>query len=200
MKFLKNYLTDEKIAEINKLLGDDLVGQIDAKLEGVTINAAEQKFIPKAVFDADKAALKAQISERDKSIETLKASTKDNAELQTKIAELEKTHKESKEKYEAELLASKQNYAFESAIAGLKPKNAKALAALIDKSKITYADDGNGGFTVSGLKEQAEALKKTDGYLFESSGTGTPPPQNPPKPGGGENKKLEECFGIPVDK
>ena len=198
MKFLSGFLSDEKIAELNTKLGDDLVGQINAKLDGVTINAAEQKFIPKAVFDAKSEAFKTQLAERDNAIKALKDSTKDNADLQAKIAELEKANKESKEKYEAEITASKQKYAFDTALAGCKPKNAKALEALIDKSKITYTDDGAGGFKVSGLKEQTEALKRTEGYLFEGADPGTPNPQNPnPNDPAATNAALEACFGLP---
>ena len=196
MKFLKGYLSDELLATLETKLGDELVGQINAKLEGVTINAGDQKFIPKTVFDADKAALKAQISERDEALKKLKESTKDSAELQAKIAELEKASKESKEKYEAEITASKQKYAFDTALAGYKPKNAKALEALIDKARITYADDGKGGFTITGLKEQVEALRKDEGYLFEDGSSTSPNPQNPPSNPKPDTGKLDKYFGL----
>lgn len=200
MKFLKNYLTDETIADLNKRLGDELVGQIDSKLGDYTINAGEQKFIPKTVFDADKKALKDQLAERDNQLRELKNQVKDNTELTAKIAELETANKNSKEAYEKTLTETRQKYAFDTALSGCKAKNVKALEALIDKSKVSYTDDGKGGYQVSGLTEQVEALKKSDAYLFEGNAQTTPNPQNPPRPEGGENSNLASYFGIPCEE
>ena len=183
-----NGLTDEAVAAARPVDTGRAMG-----IRTVEAALPEEQVI---VFDADKAALKAQISERDEALKKLKESTKDSAELQAKIAELEKASKESKEKYEAEITASKQKYAFDTALAGYKPKNAKALEALIDKARITYADDGKGGFTITGLKEQVEALRKDEGYLFEDGSSTSPNPQNPPSNPKPDTGKLDKYFGL----
>lgn len=59
------------------------------------------------------------------------------------------------------------------AILQAKGKNPKAIKALLDMDKITLKDDG----TLDGF--DLEALKKSDGYLFDTEtvktvGTGTP--------------------------
>ncbi len=203
MKFLEKFLSDETIKELNTKLGDDLVGQINAKLGDYSIDIGKEKLIPKVVFDADKKALKDQLAERDSQLKELKEKAKDNADLTAKIAELETANKNSKTAYEKSLMETKQTYAYETALAGVKAKNVKALSGLIDKSKITYEDNGTGGYTVKGLSEQIEALKKSDAYLFEGNNPNTPAPQNPPANNdavkAAQDAKLNGCFGLPTE-
>ena len=96
------------------------------------------------------------------------------------------------------LTSTRQAYAYDSALSGVKAKNPKALAGLIDKSKITYEDDGNGGYVVKGLTEQIEGLKKSDSYLFEGYEQGKPVPQNPPTPApnAAADNDLRKNFGL----
>ena len=62
-----------------------------------------------------------------------------------------------------ELNKKEFDYKLELLIRDEKPKNTKALKALIDLDKIVYE---NG--VISGFKEQIEKLKKEESYLFAS--------------------------------
>lgn len=62
-----------------------------------------------------------------------------------------------------ELLKKEFDYKLELLIRDEKPKNTKALKALIDLDKIVYE---NG--VISGFAEQIEKLKKEESYLFAS--------------------------------
>lgn len=68
-----------------------------------------------------------------------------------------------KVKYENDLGAEKKNHAINMAITEAKPKNRKALMALIDTSIVKLNEDGS----VTGLKEQLENEKKENSFLFE---------------------------------
>lgn len=57
---------------------------------------------------------------------------------------------------------SKKEYALELAISALKPKNSKAVRALLDIDSITY-ENGE----LIGFKEQAETVKRENSFLFE---------------------------------
>lgn len=198
MKFLSKLLGEETLNELKGKLGDDLVKSINEKLGDYAIDTGKAKLIPKTVYDEDKASLKTQIEERDKQLADLKKAAKDNEEFKTKIEELENLNKTNKANYEKTLTETRQKFAYESALSGVKAKNPKALAGLIDASKITYKDNGAGGYTVEGLTEQIDALKKSDAYLFEGYTQGTPNPQNEPqpKPNVEADAKLRAAFGL----
>lgn len=201
MKFLEALLSEKSLNEIKAKLGEDLTQQVNDKLAGFSIDVSAEKMIPKVVYDTDKAKLRQQVTDRDNQLTELRKSVKDNEELTTKIAELEKANKEASENYEKSLVETKRGYALNNAISGAKAKNIKALEALLDKGKITYEDDGNGGFKLTGFSEQIEALKKSDSYLFEG-GQNTPNPQNPPKPEANPSGDpvLRGMFGLPTEE
>lgn len=201
MKFLGKLLSEETLGELKTKLGDDLVKQINEKVGDFSINIGKEKLIPKSVYDEDKASLKKQLDERDVQLTELQKSNKDNSKLSEEIEELKKTNKLNKENYDRELTATRQKYAFESAISGAKAKNPKALAALIDMSKVSYEDDGNGGYKVKGIDEQVESLKKSDAYLFDGHVPGSPNPQNPekPEPNPSGDSALRDCFGLSTE-
>ena len=202
MKAFAKMLSEETLNELKGKLGEDLTKQINDKLGDYAINPGKEKLIPKAVYDEDKASLRAQIEDRDKQLGELKKASKDNADLQAKITELQDSIKAKDTEYQTTLTKTRQDYAYNSALSGVKAKNPKALAGLIDKSKITYEDDGSGGYTVKGLTEQIEGLKKTDSYLFEGYEQGKPVPQNPPTPApnAAADNDLRKNFGLnPVD-
>lgn len=198
MKFIKGMLSEDTMKELNEKLGPDLVKQVNEKLGDYAISPGKEKWIPKTVYDEDKAALKKQVEDRDKELGDLKKASKDNAELQAKITELQDSIKAKDTEYQKALTETRQKSALSGAILGAKAKNPKALEALLDKSKITYEDDGNGGYTVKGFTEQVDAIKKSDAYLFDGHAQGSPNPQNPPtqdpKPAG--DATLRGCFGL----
>lgn len=99
------------------------------------------------------------------------------------VAALKADVKNWETKYKNDLAAVKKDAAVDAAIMQAKGKNAKAIRALIDLDKVTLREDG----TLEGL--DLEALKKSDGYLFDTvqtvprgngvqSGDGNPAPGN----------------------
>lgn len=99
------------------------------------------------------------------------------------VAALKADVKNWETKYKNDLAAVKKDAAVDAAIMQAKGKNAKAIRALLDLDKVTLREDG----TLEGL--DLEALKKSDGYLFDTvqtvprgngvqSGDGNPAPGN----------------------
>ena len=111
-------------------------------------------------------ALKKSVSDRDKQLEDLKKSSGDNAALQQQISDLQKQNAEQQKSHEGELAQLKLDNAIEIALSGAKAKSGKAVKAMLDLSKVKMGEDGK----LSGFDEQIEALKKSDGYLFDVQG------------------------------
>ena len=78
MKAFAKMLSEETLNELKGKLGEDLTKQINDKLGDYAINPGKEKLIPKAVYDEDKASLRAQIEDRDKQLGELKKTSKDN--------------------------------------------------------------------------------------------------------------------------
>ena len=129
-----------------------------------------------------------QIGDRDAQLKELKNAVKDNETLTSKITELETANKNATTEYQTKITEIQKNHAIENGVRDAKAKNVKAVVALLDMSKITYADD-----KLTGLSEQLEALQKGEdtNFLFTASQT-TPtapagttpsaPPTNPTTP------------------
>lgn len=107
-------------------------------------------------------SLKKTVFDRDKQLEELKKSSGDNAELKKQIEALQEQNKTEKAEHEKELARLKLDNAIETALTAEKVKNNKALRALLDIEKIRLNEGGE----LSGLSEQLEAAKRSDGYLF----------------------------------
>ena len=86
------------------------------------------------------------------------------------VKKLQDDVKDWETKYNTDMAAEKKNAAIRLAIVASRPRNEKALMALIDTETIKLNEDG----TVTGLKEQLENIKKENDYLFE--------PTEPTKP------------------
>lgn len=105
------------------------------------------------------------------------------------VKKLQDDVKDWEEKYNTDMAAEKKNAAIRLAIVASRPRNEKALMALIDTETIKLNEDG----TVTGLKEQLENIKKENDYLFEPT---EPTKPAEPKPqdvnlGGDHTKKPE---------
>lgn len=107
--------------------------------------------------------LKQTVSDRDKQLDDLKKSSGDSVELKKQIEALQLANSEQKKAHEAEITQLKLDNAVETALTAAGVKNNKALRALLDPDKIKLDDSGK----LSGLSEQLEAVRKTDGYLFK---------------------------------
>lgn len=120
---------------------------------------------------------KSQLDARDKQLAELEPKAAGNDALLQQIQKLQDDNKKVQDDYETKLSEQSYNFALESALNGAKVKNAKAVKALLDNEKIKL--DGN---DLVGLKEQLEALKTSDAYLFESTEEGKPTFSTKPKP------------------
>lgn len=132
-------------------------------------------FVTKARFNEvneENKTLKAQVSERDGQIETLKKSAGDNTELQNQITALQEANKQKDKDHANEIKALKISNAVELALTGAKAKNNTAVKALLVDfiGKAELAEDG----TVKGLDDEVKKLVegKDTAFLFEKS-TGT---------------------------
>ena len=118
----------------------------DKELEG---------YVPRDQLDtanAENKTLKQSVADRDKQLEELK---KQIETLQQQNADREKAH-------QAELAQLKLDHAIDAALAAAGAKNAKAVKALLDVSKVKLGEDGK----LTGWEEQIKAVQKSDSYLF----------------------------------
>ena len=126
------------------------------------------EFVTKSRFNEvneENKALKKSVSERDKQLDTLKASAGDNEKLTQQIAELQKANAEQIKAHNAELTQLKLNNAIDVALGSASVKSNKAVRAMLDMSKVQLGEDGK----LVGLNDQLEALKASDGYLFNEN-------------------------------
>lgn len=147
-------LTKEQADSIMKINGDDI-----ENAKGTA--ATEIKNLQTEVE-----GLKTQVGDRDKQLETLKASAGDNADLKKQIEDLQIENATAKANHESELNQLKIDFAVEKALTGAKAKNIKAVKALLELNDAKLDKDGN----VKGLAEQIEKLTSGDDtkFLFEA--------------------------------
>lgn len=162
-------ITKEELDKIMAINGSDI-----EKAKGDTASYTKQ------IED-----LTAQITDRDNQLTDLKSKTTDNDALSKKIEELQTANATAKANYDKIVADMKRDYAVDSSIRDAKAKNVKAVRALLDMSKIKM--DGE---TVLGLKDQIDALAKSDAYLFDATET-TPPAKGGFVPGKGSNGSNE---------
>ena len=175
---------------LKEILGEHYTEDIDKRVS----DKISKHFVSKADFAIKSDAVKNlenQLIERDRQIDELKKI--DTAGLQNQITRLQNENKAAKEKFDADLAAVKLDAALDTAILGARGKNAKAIKALLDTSKLKLNDDGS----IDGL--DLEAVKKTDAYLFETveknqEGTGGPEGSN----GNGGSSEAPEDYNAYV--
>lgn len=123
-----------------------------------------------------------QITDRDNQLKDLKSKVGDNETLKNKIEELENANKTAKSNYDKTVADMKRDYAVNNSIRDAKAKNVKAVRALLDMDKVKMDGD-----TVTGLKDQLDALAKSDAYLFEATDTDKGGMKGGFEPGKGSN-------------
>ena len=166
MDWLKELLKKAGIEE-GKL--DDVIADIGKELP--------KYFIPKDKYNEiaeAKKKLEADIQERDKQLEQLKAAAGTNEELKKQIETLQAENKKASEEWQAKMAQMQLDFAIERALTTAKAKNIKAVKALLDMEKVKL--DGE---QLLGLDDQLKALQQSDPYLFGDSGKvggGTNPP------------------------
>ena len=129
-------------------------------------------FVTKARFNEvneENKTLKAQVSERDGQIETLKKSAGDNTELQSQITALQEANKQKDKDHANEIKTLKIRNAVDMALTNAKAKNNTAVKALLAEflGKAELADDG----TVKGLDDEIGKLVKGEdtAFLFDTT-------------------------------
>ena len=148
------------------------------KIEGMTEELASavekasieefKNYVSKARFDEVNEAKKnaeSLLKERDSQLEELKKTSKGSEELMAQIESLQNANKQAKTEYESNIKAMQIDNAVTKALMGAKAKNIVAVKSLIkDLDKAELDEKGE----VKGLKEQIDALVKSDSYLFGS--------------------------------
>lgn len=108
--------------------------------------------------------LKMQVTDRDKQLETLKASAGDNEELKKQIETMKQQNADQEKAHKAELAQIRLDNAIDAALISAGAKNGKAVKALIDVSKVKLGEDGK----LTGWDDQLKAVQKSDAYLFNA--------------------------------
>lgn len=176
----------------------------DEQINNITAKMKEEKIYTTSLENADEryTKLKSQKADLDEQIKTanttiteLKKNNKDNEALQKTIQD----HETTIENLKKESAQKDFNYALDSALKDNKCKNAKALKALLDLDNIKF-NEGK----LEGLEGQLNALKESDGYLFDTS---NPAPGNTggagnhPRVGGGAGAVTKaDILKMPYSK
>ena len=160
-------------------------------------------FVTKARFNEvneENKALKAQVSERDGQIETLKKSAGDNTELQNQITALQEANKQKDKDHAKEISALRIANAVDMALSTAKAKNNTAVKALLAGflEKAELAEDG----TVKGLDDEIGKLVKGSdtAFLFDvTAGTRFKGARAAEKgdPGAGGDMTLDKLRKLP---
>ena len=147
-------LTKEQADSVMKINGDDI-----ENAKGTASTEIKN-------LQTEVEGLKTQVGDRDKQLETLKASAGDNADLKKQIEDLQTENATAKANHESELNQLKIDFAVEKALTGAKAKNIRAVKALLELGEAKLDKDGN----VKGLDEQIEKLRSGDDtkFLFEA--------------------------------
>lgn len=135
------------------------------------MGAIDGDFVTKARFNEvneENKTLKTSVADRDKQLETLKASAGDNEELKKQIIDLQKQNADQKKAHEEEMTQLRLDNAIDAALTAAGAKNAKTVKALIDMTKVKLGEDEK----LSGWDDQLKAVQKSDGYLFEAKQQG----------------------------
>ena len=151
---------------LKTILGEAYSEEIDKKVS----EEIGKNFVARADFNTlntEKKNLADTVKERDKQLETLKASTGDVEALKNQIATLQTENATAAKAHEAEIKSLKIDTAVELALSAAKAKNVKAVKALLDLDKAELDADG----TVKGLADQIKKLAEApdSGFMF---GTG----------------------------
>lgn len=131
------------------------------------MDSLDGNFVTKTRFNEvneENKTLKQSVADRDKQLEDLKKSSGDNAELKKQIETLQQQNADQKKAHDAEMAQLKLDNAIDAALTAAGAKNAKAVKALLDTSKVKLGEDGK----LTGWDEQLTAVQKSDSYLFEA--------------------------------
>ena len=123
-------------------------------------------FIPKTKFNEVNEAKKlaeTNLANANNTLNELRQKGDLSDEYKKQIEALNAQIAQAQKEHESQLLKMRLDTAIESSLQSAKAKNLKATRALLDESKLAFAEDGS----VTGLKEQIEAIQKDNGFLFD---------------------------------
>ena len=168
---------------LKELLGEELYSQVMEKVGDKKIAiVSDGNWIPKSKFDSvneERREYKQQVEELNKRLGELQGKLKDNEAATKTIEELKKQIQDK----EAELADTRKQNAIKLEVLKARPKDVTDILPHIKADLVAIE-----GETVTGLKEQLEALQKDKPYLFaeeEPTGTGGS------KGAGGKGKAAE---------
>jgi hypothetical protein len=148
-EFIDLGISEELAAKAEKASLKELEGYV-AKDQLDTVNAENKN-------------LKQQVADRDKQLDTLKKENGDNEELKKQIETMKQQNADQEKAHKAEIAQIKLDNAIDAALTAAGAKNAKAVKALLDVSKVKLGDDGK----LTDWDDQLKAVQKSDAYLFE---------------------------------
>lgn len=170
-----------------------------------------EEFIPKAKFNEKVAELENEKKTSAAQKKLIDDSAKDKEASETyksQVAELERQLKAQDENFKKATAEMKKSHAMETAMSKAGAKNVKAIRALLNENQISLNDKDE----LIGFKEQMDALKKSDPYLFEDTTSNDEGKGNPrfqpnlgdgSQPSGGKGGKESfdaatlAMFGLP---
>ena len=147
-----------KLTWLQEIVGETYTEAMDA----AACQAIGRNFVSRADFNAKNQTLQ----EKETELAALQAAAQASQGLQTELDTL-------KAQYARESAEWKMGREVDKAIMGAKAKNLDLVRKALDLSKVTIAEDG----TITGLSEQLDGLKQSDGYLFaedQPAGGGKP--------------------------
>ena len=168
-----------------------IIDQIMAE-NGRDVNAVRDEM---ATYKSQVTDLKNQLSAKDNEITTLKAKADSVDGLNEQITQLTADKAQLTSDLNTKVSALQKSYAIESGVRDAKAKNVKAVMALLDMEKITFADG-----TLTGLTEQLENLQKGEdtNFLFNDQNHNAPSGtnvNNPPANGGNNPPTTNTLAG-----
>ena len=161
-----------KLQWLKDIIGDAYTDDMD----NAAAQALGKDFVSRADFnekagkvkelEATVTQLNGTVKDRDKQLETLKASTGDMAALKDQISKLQQDNADAAKAHAAEIKRLKIDTAVDMAVSTAKAKNVKAVKALLDLDKAELDEDG----TVKGLAEQLKKLitAPDSAFMFET--------------------------------
>ena len=153
----KEILGEDILTELGEN-ADKLIKVLDgAKLikdDGTLV--PKQDFIPRRVYNEDKAKLQTQLEERTVDLKALEEKLKGSEGAGEKIQELTRKYADADKTWKESAVDLKKTHAIELSLMKAKAKHPELLKTLIDKDKLVEIKDGE----FAGIDEQINLLKE----------------------------------------
>ena len=194
---------------LKEILGEDLYNQVKTKVSSYNEKADKDKRVSIANVNGDEYVTKAKYSQLEtdlnntktslstaqNTIEDLKKSNGDNADLQTKITNYENQIANLKTKSKEDKARLVKEIAIKDALYNEKAKHPELLISKFDLSKIVLDEKGEN--VVSGIEDQMKSNKETYKDLFgETEEKGGTYRYTPNSGNQGNNSGATDFVGI----